>query len=68
MATRAPGRDGRVASWVIRDKATGEPKMETYARSSLARVNSQKYEAIPVHEYLAELNDPSSLSGKWARR
>jgi hypothetical protein len=56
------------ASWVIRDKATGEPIRETDQRSVAEKVNTKKYEAVPVARHLHELNDPSTLAYQWAHR
>jgi hypothetical protein len=43
-------------SWVIRNKATGEVLMETFSTKLVAALNTAKYEAIPIREYLASLN------------
>lgn len=56
------------ASWVIRDKATGEVVMETFERSTIERINTSKYEAVPVQEHLAQINSPTTLAGSFARR
>lgn len=59
---------GTTSSWIIRDKATGEPVMETFDKKAADSVNKAKYEAVPAGQHLAELNDPESDAGKWARR
>lgn len=46
----------RTASWVIRDKATGKAVMETFNPSLVERVNTAKYEAVPIGQYLGEIN------------
>lgn len=46
----------RTASWVIRDKATGKPVMETFDPSVVEKVNTAKYEAVPIGQYLGEIN------------
>lgn len=46
----------RTASWVIRDKATGEAVMETFNPKLVERVNTAKYEAVPIGRYLGEIN------------
>ena len=56
------------ASWVLRDKATGEVVMETFDKKKVDALNTAKYEAVPIQQHLGELNDPDSLAGKWARR
>lgn len=48
-----------VASWVIRNKATGEVVMETFDRKKVDALNTAKYEAVPVQEHLASLNKPA---------
>ena len=51
------------ASWVIREKVTGRVILETYSPSVVAKVNTAKYDALPILEYLQSLNAarPSSL-------
>jgi hypothetical protein len=44
------------ASWVIRDKATGEAVLETFDRRKVEALNTAKYEAVPVQQHLAQLN------------
>jgi hypothetical protein len=44
------------ASWVIVDRLTGKAVMETYNRSTAEAVNIEKYEVVPVRQYLASLN------------
>ena len=51
---------GTPASWVIRNKETGEPVMETFERSTAERINHDKYEAVPVAQHLAEINTPGT--------
>lgn len=45
-----------IASWVLRNKATKEVICETFNPLHLAHLNAEKYEAIPILEYLQELN------------
>lgn len=45
-----------MASWVIRERATGDVVMETYDRRIADRLNTAKYEAVPILEYLGSLN------------
>ncbi len=45
-----------VASWVIREKETGRIIMETFDRAKVRALNTDKYEAVPIQEYLASLN------------
>jgi hypothetical protein len=46
-------------SWVIRNKVTGEVLMETFSPRIVAALNTAKYEAVPIREYLAQLNHGS---------
>lgn len=48
----------RTASWVIRNKETGEVIAETFNRKVVEALNTAKYEAVPIGEYLASLNRP----------
>jgi hypothetical protein len=44
------------ASWVVRNKATGEVLFETYDKKKVKALNTSKYEAVPIEKYLPELN------------
>jgi hypothetical protein len=46
----------RTASWVIRNKETGEVVMETFDRKKVDALNTAKYEAVPIGEYLGSIN------------
>lgn len=63
--TGAPGptASSRTASWVIRDKATGEVQFETYDPAKVKALNTEKYEAVPILEYLQEVNRNARESG-----
>lgn len=43
-------------SWVVVDRKTGKPVMETPDRVTAARVNQGKYEILTAHEWLARYN------------
>lgn len=43
-------------SWVIREKSTGKVIFETFDRRKVDALNTAKYEAIPIRQYLEELN------------
>ena len=43
-------------SWVIRNKETREVLFETFDRRKVEALNTKKYEAVPILEYLASLN------------
>lgn len=51
---------GKQASWVIREKATGDVVMETFDKKVAGAVNTEKYEAVPISEHLASLNNAPS--------
>ncbi len=44
------------ASWVIVEKATGKAVMETFNPDILPKINTQKFEAVPIQIYLGKLN------------
>jgi len=44
------------ASWVIRERSTGRVLFETFSRKVAAAINTAKYEAVPILQYLASLN------------
>lgn len=46
----------RTASWVIVDKITNKAIFETFSESILGKINVEKYQAVPVLEYLQNLN------------
>lgn len=44
------------ASWVIRNKATKEVLFETFDQAKVKALNTAKYEAVPIQEYLGSIN------------
>lgn len=46
----------KTASWVIREKASGKVLIETFNEGWLRRLNTEKYEAVPILDYLYEVN------------
>ena len=46
----------RTTSWVIRNKETKEVILETFDSKKVAALNTAKYEAVPIYEYLCSLN------------
>lgn len=46
----------QTASWVIRNKETKEALFETFNGKLVSKLNTEKYEAVPILEYLVELN------------
>lgn len=49
-------KENPMQSWVIVNKQTGEPVLETYNEKMLSKLNTAKYEAIPALKYLVALN------------
>ena len=45
-----------MTSWIIRNKATREVICETFELRVAKSINTEKYEAVPIYEYLAEVN------------
>lgn len=43
-------------SWVIREISTGRVILETWNPKLVAALNTARYEAVPIREYLASLN------------
>lgn len=46
----------RDASFVIVRKSDGQAVMETFSARVAERVNKDKYEAVPILDYLEQLN------------
>ncbi|MBB5546530.1 hypothetical protein [Paraburkholderia fungorum] len=44
------------ASWVIREKGNKHVICETFDKRLVERLNTAKYEAVPILEYLGEFN------------
>lgn len=62
------------ASWVIKNKITGEVILETFNPKIVTHLNTDKYEAVPIQTYLGDLNtkcrcdyDESGLIGLQCR-
>lgn len=43
-------------SWVIREKWSGKVLFETFDSCKVASLNTAKYEAVPILDYLGSLN------------
>lgn len=43
-------------SWIIRNKTTKQVVLETFSRKIVQALNVAKYEAVPIREYLYEMN------------
>ena len=52
------------ASWIIRDKETKAVQLETFNRRVVDKLNTERYEAIQIQQYLACLNSRSVDDGK----
>lgn len=46
----------KTASWVIVNKQTGAPLFETFQASIIPKINTARYEAVPILTYLQQLN------------
>lgn len=46
----------KIASWVIRNKDTKEVICETFNPKAIAALNTAKYEAVPILDYLVQLS------------
>ena len=46
----------KTASWVLRNKTTKEVICETFDSRKVELLNTEKYEAVPILEYLVEFN------------
>lgn len=55
------------SSWVLRNKTTGKVELETSDPKKVEALNTEKYEAVPIAQHLAELNDPETLAYKAVR-
>ena len=53
---QSKGMDMKTASWVIVNIATGEPVLETYSERMVQALNTDKYRAVPILEWLQSLN------------
>jgi hypothetical protein len=46
----------KTSSWVIVDKHTGAVLFETFQASIIPKINTARYEAVPILQYLQQLN------------
>lgn len=44
------------ASWVIVSFATGQAVLETYSEAVAQAINTDKYKAVPIYDWLASIN------------
>jgi len=50
-------------AWVLREKATGKAVMETSDPAKVRALNTEKYEAVPIGQHLAETNAAAGRGG-----
>lgn len=50
------------ASWVIKEKATGNVILETFDKAKVDALNTDKYEATPIGKHLASFNKPAPVN------
>ena len=54
------------ASWVIKDKETGDVIAETFDKKKVDALNTENYEAVPIAEHLAAQNqDPATIASRF---
>jgi acyl-ACP thioesterase len=53
----------RTASWVIVNKETDQPVCETYSDKLVQALNTNKYKAVPILEWLQSINKQSNILG-----
>jgi len=44
------------ASWIVKNKKTGEVLFETFDKKKVDALNTEKYEAVPIQDHLVEIN------------
>ena len=54
----------KTASWVIVRKADGVAIFETFTPAVVARLNTDKYEAVPILEHLQRINTKARPDGR----
>ena len=53
---RGAASPDRPASWIVRRKETGEVVTELFDPRAVAKLNTAKYEAVPILAYLQSIN------------
>jgi hypothetical protein len=51
-----------IGSWVIVRRTDGMAVLETFSRRVAGQINTDRYEAIPIIEYLQRLNASIQIS------
>ena len=49
-----------MTSYIIRDRETGRVIMETFDKKLVAAINAERYEVVPIREYLVSINGKKS--------
>jgi len=52
----------KTASWVVVERATAKPILETFNRSTANRVNRIMYEVVPILEWLQRVNRAAKVA------
>ena len=55
----------KTASWVIVNIVTGESLFETFDPAKVAALNTVKYKAVPILEWLQHLNHKYKSQDQW---
>lgn len=50
----------KAASWIIVELSTGNAVCELYTKTTVEKINNQKYKAVPVMEYLQSISKPKN--------
>lgn len=54
----------KTTSWVVVNKTTRTAIFETFKQNVAKAINTEKYEALPIEDYLIELNTRIQVEGK----
>lgn len=70
--SQEPQAAAPTASWVIREKGTGKVIQKTFSQEVVEKLNTAKYEAMPIQQHLAQMNRLIKEYGeeavnRWAR-
>ena len=52
------------ASWVIVSKKTGKAVFETFSATTAQAINKERYDVVPILEYLQSLNEKEIDNGQ----
>ena len=55
----------KTASWVIVNKETGQSVFETFDARKVAALNTEKYKAVPILEWLQHLSRTHKSQNDW---